>query len=48
LRAAAVVVQVLAEARLPVPAEPLVPAPLREEPELLLALAQAFRVPVLA
>jgi hypothetical protein len=46
LRAAELVVQVLAEARLRVRAEPLVPAPRPEEPELL-ALAQAFRVPVL-
>ena len=34
MAAAALVVQVVAEAQLPVPAEPLVPAPLPEEPEL--------------
>ena len=44
---AALVVQLLAEAELPVPAEPLVRAPLPEEPELP-ALAPPVQVPVLA
>ena len=46
---AAVVVQLLPEAQLPVPAEPLVAAPLPDEPELpALAPPVLAQVPVLA